>query len=121
MVGQELGVRYIVEESVRKAAGKVRIAGQLIDAITGAHHLSGQVQSRPSGGFALQDEVTVAVVSAIQSTSIQTKVALSKRRRPENLTAYDYYLRALQYYLACTSTYASYGADVVCFIPPPVG
>jgi adenylate cyclase len=99
-VGHELGVRYILEGSVRKAAGKVRIAGQLIDAITGAHIWADRFERDLTDVFALQDEVTVAVVSAIQPKIIQTEIALSTRRRPENLTAYDYYLRALQHYLA---------------------
>jgi adenylate cyclase len=99
-VGHELGVRYILEGSVRKAAGKVRIAGQLIDAITGAHIWADRFERDLTDVFALQDEVTVAVVSAIRPKIIQTEIALSTRRRPENLTAYDYYLRALQHYLA---------------------
>ncbi|MFB9269227.1 adenylate/guanylate cyclase domain-containing protein [Bradyrhizobium erythrophlei] len=99
-VGRELGVRYVLEGSVRKASGKVRIAGQLIDAITGAHIWADQFERDLTDVFALQDEVTVAVVSAIQPKIIQTEIALAARR-PENLTAYDYYLRALpQSYLA---------------------
>ena len=100
-VGRRLGVRYVLEGSVRKAAGKVRIAGQLIDAITGAHIWADRFERDLTDVFALQDEVTVAVVSAIQPKLLQTEIALATRRRPENLTAYDYYLRALpQYYLA---------------------
>jgi adenylate cyclase len=95
-VGRELGVRYVLEGSVRKAAGKVRIAGQLIDAVTGAHIWADRFERDLTDVFALQDEVTVAVVSAIQPKIIQTEIALSTRRRPENLTAYDYYLRAFQ-------------------------
>jgi len=99
-VGRELGVRYVLEGSVRKAAGKVRITGQLVDAISGAHIWADRFERDLTDVFALQDEVTVAVVSAIQPKIIQTEIALSTRRRPENLTAYDYYLRALQHYLA---------------------
>ena len=100
-VGRELGVRYVLEGSVRKASGKVRIAGQLIDAITGAHIWADRFERDLTDVFALQDEVTVAVVSAIQPKIIQTEIALAARRRPENLTAYNYYLRALpQSYLA---------------------
>src|SRR6185312_5785170 len=100
-VGRRLGVRYVLEGSVRKASGKVRITGQLIDAITGAHIWADRFERDLTDVFALQDEVTVAVVSAIQPKIIQTEIALAARRRPENLTAYDYYLRALpQSYLA---------------------
>jgi adenylate cyclase len=93
-------VRYVLEGSVRKASGKVRITGQLIDAVTGAHIWADRFERDLTDVFALQDEVTVAVVSAIQPKLLQTEIALATRRRPENLTAYDYYLRALpQYYL----------------------
>jgi adenylate cyclase len=94
-VGRELGVRYVLEGSVRKASGKVRITGQLIDAITGAHIWAGRFERDLTDVFALQDEVTVAVVSAIQPKLLQTEIAMAARRRPENLTAYDFYLRAL--------------------------
>jgi TolB-like protein len=99
-VGRRLGVRYVLEGSVRKALGKVRITGQLIDAVTGAHIWVDRFERDLTDVFALQDEVTVAVVSAIQPKLFQTEIAMAARRRPENLTAYDYYLRALpQYYL----------------------
>ena len=99
-IGHELGVRYVLEGSVRKASGKVRITGQLIDAVTGAHIWADRFERDLTDVFALQDEVTVAVVSAIQPKLLQTEIAAA-RRRPENLTAYDYYLRARQqFYLA---------------------
>ena len=65
-VGRRLGVRYVLEGSVRKASGKVRITGQLIDAVTGAHIWADRFERDLTDVFALQDEVTVAVVSAIQ-------------------------------------------------------
>jgi TolB-like protein len=95
-VGRRLGVRYILEGSVRKAAGKVRITGQLIDAVTGAHIWADRFERDLTDVFALQDEVTVAVVSAIQPKIIHTEIAMAARRRPENLTAYDCWLRAIQ-------------------------
>jgi adenylate cyclase len=100
-VGRRLGVRYVLEGSVRKAAGKVRITGQLIDAITGAHIWADRFERDLTEIFALQDEVTSAVVSAIEPKLLQTEIAMAMRRRPENLTAYDFFLRAMQqYYLA---------------------
>jgi adenylate cyclase len=100
-IGRRLGVRYVLEGSVRKASGKVRIAGQLIDAITGAHIWVDRFERDLTDVFSLQDEVTVAVVSAIQPKLLQTEIAIATRRQPENLTAYDFYLRALQpYYLS---------------------
>jgi adenylate cyclase len=95
-VGRQLGVRYVLEGSVRKASGKVRITGQLIDAITGAHIWADRFERDLTDVFALQDEVTVAVVSAIEPKLLQTEIAIATRRRPENLTAYDSYLRAIQ-------------------------
>src|SRR6516165_6667610 len=100
-VGRRLGVRYVLEGSVRKASGKVRITAQLIDAVTGAHLWADRFERDLTDVFALQDEVTVAVVSAVQPKLLQTEIALATRRRPESLTAYDYYLQALPpYYLA---------------------
>src|SRR6185369_1924289 len=105
--GRRLGVRYVLEGSVRKAAGKVRIAGQLIDAVTAAHLWADKFERDLTDVFALQDEVTVAVVSAIQPKLLQKEIAMAARRRPENLNAYDLFLRALpQYYLSTRESYA---------------
>jgi TolB-like protein len=93
-VGRRLGVRYVLQGAVRKASGRVRITGQLIDAVTGAHIWADRFERDLTDVFALQDEVTVAVLSAIQPKLLQTEIAMATRRRPENLTAYDYYLRA---------------------------
>jgi len=101
-VGRRLGVRYVLQGSVRKAAGKVRIAGQLIDAVTAAHIWADRFERDLTDVFALQDEVTVAVVSAIQPKLLQTEIGLATRLRPENLTAYDFYLRAMQQYYLTT-------------------
>ncbi|MBR1158042.1 adenylate/guanylate cyclase domain-containing protein [Bradyrhizobium elkanii] len=101
-VGRRLGVRYVLEGSVRKAAGKVRITGQLIDAITGAHIWADRFERELTDVFALQDEVTVAVVSVIQPKLFQTEIAMATRRRPENLTAYDLFLRAMQQFYLST-------------------
>jgi adenylate cyclase len=81
---------------VRKASGKVRITGQLIDAVTGAHLWADRFERDLTDIFALQDKVTVAVVSAIQPKLLQTEIEMATRRRPENLTAYDLCLRARQ-------------------------
>ena len=100
-VGRRLGVRYVLEGAVRKASGKVRITAQLIDAVTGAHIWADRFERDLTDVFALQDEVTIAVVSAIEPKLVQTEIAIAARRGPENLTAYDCYLRAIpQYYPA---------------------
>src|SRR3989440_1016415 len=93
-VGRELGVRYVLEGSVRKAAGKVRIIGQLIDAATGAHLWADRFEGDLSNVFALQDRMTESVVSAIAPKIFQIEVDLAARR-PNNLSAYDLCLRAL--------------------------
>jgi adenylate cyclase len=87
-------VRYVLEGSVRKASGKVRITGQLIDAATGAHIWADRFERDLTDVFALQDELTVAVVSAVQPMLLETEIEMASRRRPESLTAYDLYLRA---------------------------
>jgi adenylate cyclase len=100
-VGRRLGVRYVLEGSVRKASGKVRITGQLIDAVTGAHIWADRFERDLTDVFALQDEVTGAIVSAIRPKLLEAEIATATRRRPENLTAYEYFLRARQqFYLA---------------------
>ncbi len=95
-VGRRLGVRYVLEGAVRKASGKVRITGQLIEAATGAHIWADRFERDLTDIFELQDDVTVAVVSAIQPKLFQKEIAMAARRRPEDLTAYDFYLRAIQ-------------------------
>jgi TolB-like protein len=95
-VGRRLGVRYVLEGSVRKESGKVRITGQLIDAVTGAHLWADRFERDLTDVFALQDDVTAAIVSAIQPKLFQAEIAITTRRRPESLTAYDFYLRVMQ-------------------------
>jgi adenylate cyclase len=95
-VGRRLGVRYVLQGAVRKASGKVRITGQLIEAATGAHIWADKFERDMTDIFALQDEVTLAVVSAIQPKLFQAEIAMTTRRRPEDLTAYDLCLRAIQ-------------------------
>jgi adenylate cyclase len=68
---------------------------QLIDAVTGAHIWADRFERDGTDIFALQDEVTIAVVSAIHPKLVQSEIAMAARRRPENLTAYDFFLRAL--------------------------
>ena len=77
-VGRRLGVRYVLEGAVRKAAGKVRITGQLIDAVTGAHIWADRFERDLTDVFALQDEVTVAVVSAIQPKLFQAEIEMAR-------------------------------------------
>ncbi len=101
-VGRRLGVRYVLEGSVRKASGNVRIAGQLIDAVTGAHVWADTFERDLSDIFVLQDEITAAVVCAILPKLLRTEIVAATRRRPENLSAYDLQLRAMYQYSRAT-------------------
>lgn len=94
-VGRELGVRYVLEGSVRKAGNRVRITGQLIDATTGAHLWADRFDSQLEDIFDLQDQVTSQVIGAIFPQLERAEIERAKRKPTESLQAYDYYLRAL--------------------------
>ena len=94
-VGRELGVRYVLEGSVRKAANRVRIAGQLIDTSTGAHLWADRFDGALADVFDLQDQVTASVVSAIAPKLEQAEIERAKRKPTESLDAYDYFLRGI--------------------------
>jgi TolB-like protein/class 3 adenylate cyclase/tetratricopeptide (TPR) repeat protein len=94
-VGRELGVRYVLEGSVRKAGNRVRITGQLIDASTGMHLWADRFEGSIEDIFDLQDQVTVRVVGAIAPKLQQAEIERAKRKPTENLDAYDYLLRGL--------------------------
>ena len=94
-VGRELGVRYVLEGSVRKAANRVRITGQLIDASTGAHLWADRFDGALDDIFDLQDQVTASVVGAIAPKLEQAEIERAKRKPTESLDAYDYYLRGM--------------------------
>jgi adenylate cyclase len=94
-VGRELGVRYVLEGSVRKAVDRVRITAQLIDAATGAHVWAERYDRKSDDIFALQDEITLSVVGAIEPSLRLAEVERAKRKRPDSLDAYDLVLRAL--------------------------
>lgn len=94
-VGQELGVRYVLEGSVRKAGNRVRITGQLIDAEDGRHLWAERYDRELTDVFALQDEITVSVVAAIEPNLRRAEIERVKRTRPDSLDAYDLLLRAL--------------------------
>jgi adenylate cyclase len=94
-VGKELGVRYVLEGSVRKAGSRVRISGQLIDTSTGAHLWADRFDGELDDIFDLQDQVTSSVVGAIAPRLEQAEIERTKSKPTENLDAYDYYLRGL--------------------------
>ncbi len=94
-VGRELGVRYVLEGSVRKSANRVRITGQLIDTTTGAHIWADRFDGALDDIFELQDEVASRVVGAIEPKLRQSEIERAARKPTESLDAYDFYLRAL--------------------------
>jgi TolB-like protein/class 3 adenylate cyclase len=94
-VGRELGVRYVLEGSVRKAGKRVRITGQLIDASTGAHLWADRFDGELADVFDLQDQVTASVVGAIAPKLEQAEIERAKRKPTESLDAYDYFLRGM--------------------------
>jgi adenylate cyclase len=94
-VGRELGVRYVLEGSVRKTANRVRITGQLIDAATGIHLWADRFDGGLGDIFDLQDQVTESVVGAIAPTVEKAEIERAKRKPTESLDAYTLYLRGL--------------------------
>jgi TolB-like protein/class 3 adenylate cyclase len=94
-VGRELGVRYVLEGSVRKAGNKVRITGQLIDATTGAHLWADRFDGDVADIFDLQDFVTQSVVGAIAPKLEEAEIERTRRKPTESLDAYDHFLRGM--------------------------
>jgi TolB-like protein/class 3 adenylate cyclase len=92
-VGRELGVRYVVEGSVRKAANRVRITAQLIDALSGAHTWADRFEGTLEDIFDLQDKVTSRIVSSLVPAVEKAEIELSRRKPTDSLKAYDFYLQ----------------------------
>jgi adenylate cyclase len=95
-VGRELGVRYVLEGSVRKAGNRVRITGQLIDALTGTHLWADHFDGSLEDIFYLQDKVASSVAGVIEPALQTAETARSAGRPTSDLTAYDLYLRAYE-------------------------
>jgi TolB-like protein/class 3 adenylate cyclase len=101
-VGRELGVRYVLEGSVRKGGNRVRITGQLIDAETGAHLWADRFDGSLEDVFELQDEVALSVAGVIEPELQAAEMRRSAARLATDLTAYDLYLRALAVFFPVT-------------------
>jgi adenylate cyclase len=95
-VGRELGVRYVLEGSVRKAGSRVRITGQLIDATNGAHLWADRFDGALEDVFDLQDQITTSVVNAIAPKLQQAEIERARRKPTESLDAYDCYPRGIE-------------------------
>ena len=96
-IGRELGVRYLLEGSVRKSANRVRITAQLIDTASGAHIWADRYDRALDDVFTVQDELTMSVVGVIEPALRKVEIERAKRKRPDSLDAYDLYLRALPF------------------------
>jgi TolB-like protein len=94
-VGRDLGVRYVLEGSLRKAGERVRISVQLIEAETGGHLWAERYDRRLEDIFALQDEITLSVIGAIEPSLRDAEIERVRRKRPDSLDAYDLVLRAI--------------------------
>jgi adenylate cyclase len=101
-VGRELGVRYVLEGSVRKAGQRVRITGQLIDALTGAHLWADRFDGSVEDVFELQDKVASSVAGVIEPTLQAAEIQRSAARQTTDLSVYDLYLRALGIFFPVT-------------------
>jgi adenylate cyclase len=96
-VGRELGVRYIVEGSVRRVGERVRITAQLVEAEQGNHIWSNRIDGAVADLFDLQDRMAAEVASAIQPSIRRVEVERARKKRPETLAAYDLVMRAYHY------------------------
>jgi len=97
-VSRELGVRYVLEGSMRKAANRVRITGQLIDATTGMHLWAERFEGTLDDLFELQDQVATSVVGAIAPKLERAEIERAMRKPTGSLDAYDYYLRGMAHF-----------------------
>jgi TolB-like protein len=101
LVGRQLGVRYVLEGSVRKTANRIRITGQLVEAENGRHLWAERYDRDLADVFALQDDITISVVAAIEPSLRRAEVERVRRKRPDSLDAYDLLLRALPSIYTC--------------------
>lgn len=94
-IAKELGVRYVLEGSVRRAANRVRITGQLIEGTSGNHIWAEKFEGSFEDIFDLQDRLTESIVGALEPTLRRAEIERARSKRPDMLDAYDFYLRAL--------------------------
>jgi TolB-like protein len=112
-IGRELGARYLLEGSVRKASSRVRVSAQLIEAETGAHLWAERYDREFEDIFRLQDEITLSVVGAIEPNLREAEIERVKRKRPDSLDAYDLVLRAIPHVYPATPEEAVKGIPLL--------
>ena len=113
-VGRELGVRYVLEGSVRKAVGRVRITAQLIDALTGTHLWADRFEGSLEDVFELQDKVAASVAGVIEPALQAAEMRRSATRPTSDLSAYDLYLRAHDLYLRAFAAHFPITKELIC-------
>jgi TolB-like protein len=101
-VARELGVHYVLEGSVRRAANRLRITGQLVEGDAGTHVWAGKFEGALEDVFDLQDRMTESIVGAIEPSIRRAEIERARRKRPDRLDCYDLYLRALPHAVANT-------------------
>jgi adenylate cyclase len=112
-VGRELGVRYVLEGSVRKAGNRLRITSQLVEAESGAHLWADKYDGAVEDVFDLQDKITDAVVGIIEPNLRRAEIERARRKHPESLQAYDFYLRALPHFASVMPEDADMGIKLL--------
>ncbi len=99
-VAHELGVRYVLEGSIRRATGRLRITAQLVEGATGAHLWAEQYDGSTEDIFDFQDRIAESVVAKVEPRIKSAEIARSRRERPESIDAYDLYLQAMERFYA---------------------
>jgi TolB-like protein/cytochrome c-type biogenesis protein CcmH/NrfG len=112
-VGRDLGVRYLLEGSVRKSGQRLRITSQLLDAITGNHIWSERYDRELTDMFALQDEITASVAAAIEPRLLAAEAIRSQKRSGGDLDAWDLMMRALTHYWRMTTADSSIAIELL--------
>ncbi len=113
VVGHELGVRYVLEGSIRRAGGRVRIACQLIEAATGGHVWADRFEGQLADIFELQDSISESVVGTIEPNLQRAEIARAISKPTDSLDAYDLYLRALPHHYAVTREGTEVASDLL--------
>jgi TolB-like protein/Tfp pilus assembly protein PilF len=112
-VGRDLGVRYVLEGSVRKSGHRLRITSQLLDAMTGNHIWSERYDRELTDIFALQDEITASVAAAIEPKLLAAEAVRSQKRSSEDLDAWDLVMRSLTHYWRMTTEDSRIAIDML--------
>jgi TolB-like protein len=112
-VGRELGVRYVLEGSVRRAGGRVRIGCQLIEAATGGHVWADRYEGELADIFDLQDRIAESVAGVLEPNLQRAEIARAAAKPTESLGAYDLYLRALPHFYAFTRAGSERASDLL--------